>query len=373
MNPNFLNFVVRHGLNLGSVALDGSFCAASMRQNEDLIVADACLDRRFAGHELVVRGPRTRSYAGVVLRVRGVALATLGVLDRRVRDFDARQLDALADLATVATRWLEDRQRQLHASRRRRQGIAFTLRLGEVLRAPLQMLACNSQVLLLEGAGSLPPSALPHLELGQRAGKRIGKLFEDLRRVVWTQAEDAERSQDVDLDVVAKYAMSLHKAQAVQEGVQLRHIAWHEPVHAAADLSAVMQIVAELLSNGIRYNRRDASLTLATCVRGGRACLSFADLGLGLDAAQIRRLFEPFESLAQAGRRDEPGHGGLGLLIAQSLANAMGGDVRAECRAGAGCTVTLELPLRQAGSVTRNPRGHAVGAPIATQAQGGAT
>lgn len=349
-----LHFVARHALNLGSVEQAGSFCAESIHQNEDLTVADACVDTRFAGHALVVREPFVRSYVGVVLRVHGLALATLGVLDHRVRDFDARQLDALADLATVATRWLEDRHTQLHAPRERAQGWAFTLRLGEVLRKPLQMLAGHSQMLLIDGATSLAPSALRHLEQAQRAAERIGKLFEDVRRLVRAQITPADRWQDVDLDVVANYAIERHTAQANRERVHLRHIAWREPVHAAADLGAVMQIIAELLGNGIRYNLRDASLTLATSVRGELACLSFTDQGLGLDAAQMARLFEPLAPLHPAVHGDGPEPSGLGLVIAQALARAMGGDIRADCRTGAGCTFTLELPLRRAGSKTRS-------------------
>ncbi len=112
-----LHFLARHGLNPHSVPRTGSFCAEAIRQNGDLMVPNAPLDGRFADHALVSHAPWVRSYAGVVLCVHGQAVATLAVMDVKPRDFSGHEIDVLADLSILGTRWLED----LYLQRKTRQ------------------------------------------------------------------------------------------------------------------------------------------------------------------------------------------------------------------------------------------------------------
>jgi signal transduction histidine kinase len=138
------------------------------------------------------------------------------------------------------------------------------------------------------------------------------------------------------------------RAEAAQHaGVTLRHQATALPVHASADLGATMQIVAELLSNGLQHTRRDGTLTLSVGVQQGHACISVADQGPGLEAGQLRRLFDPLNQHDSGGPLAGE-HFGLGLVIARLLAMAVGGDVRAESVPGQGSVFTLELPLHVA-------------------------
>ena len=108
-----------------------------------------------------------------------------------------------------------------------------------------------------------------------------------------------------------------------------------------------MQIVAELLSNGLHHTRCDGTLTLAVSVQHGHACIAIADEGPGLDAGHLRRLFEPLNQ-PDSGRPLAGENFGLGLVIARLLALAVGGDVRAESVPGQGSVFTLELPLHVA-------------------------
>ena len=108
-----------------------------------------------------------------------------------------------------------------------------------------------------------------------------------------------------------------------------------------------MQIVAELLSNGLHHTRCDGTLTLAVSVQHGHACIAIADEGPGLDAGQLRRLFEPLNQ-PDSGCTLAGEPSGLGLVIARLLAMAVSDDVWAESVPGQGSVVTLELPLHAA-------------------------
>ncbi len=342
-----LHFVARHGLALDCAPRDASLSDEVIQHDTPLQLFDVRLDPRFAADVLVAGETQARSFVGVALRVQGLAVASLCVIDRRCRAFDAGQLDALNDLALVAGRWLAQRQRKRHAAPLRPRADTLLMQLGDVMGPQLELLCGHSQILLLESKARLAPASLQRLEHAMRGAQRTGKLFDDLRRLLRAPSARPDEAQPLDLDVIARHALALRAEAAQHAGVTLRHQAAAMPVHASADLGATMQIVAELLSNGLQHTRRDGTLTLSVGVQQGHACISVADQGPGLDAGQLRRLFDPLNQHDSGGPLAGE-HFGLGLVIARLLAMAVGGDVRAESVAGQGSVFTLELPLHVA-------------------------
>ena len=73
--------------------------------------------------------------------------------------------------------------------------------------------------------------------------------------------------------------------------------------------------------------------------------LSVANTGPRIPAAEIERLFEPFQRLG-ADRAPSDGHHGLGLSIVRAIAAAHDGSATARPRAGGGLVVTVSLPAR---------------------------
>ncbi len=342
-----LHFVACHGLALDCAPRTASLCDEAIQHDTPLQVFDARLDPRFAADVLVAGETQARSFVGLALRVQGLAVAVLCVIDQRCRAFDAGQLDALSDLALLASRWIEQRHVRKNAACLHPQSDTLLMRLGEVMGPQLELLCGHSQILLLESRARLAPASLQHLEHAMRDAQRLGKLFEDLRRLVRARSTLSGETETLDLDVIARHAMALRTESAQQAGVALRHRAAALPVQASADLGATMQIVAELLSNGLHHTRRDGTLTLSVGVQHGRACLAVTDEGPGLEAGQLQRLFEPL-SQPDSGRPLAGENFGLGLVIARLLAMAVGGDVRAESVPGQGSVFTLELPLHVA-------------------------
>ena len=74
-----------------------------------------------------------------------------------------------------------------------------------------------------------------------------------------------------------------------------------------------------------------------------RARVTVADRGPGIPEAELDRMFEPFER-HEPSRSRSTGGLGLGLAIARSIAQAHGGSISAENRAGGGLAVTVDLP-----------------------------
>ncbi len=109
-------FKSKHGVEVSQTARDISFCTHAVESGEQLIVENALTDERFANNPLVLNAPNIRFYAGIPIKsLEGYALGTLCVIDEKPKKLTDRELAALNDLAHLATRELQFRERMLEA------------------------------------------------------------------------------------------------------------------------------------------------------------------------------------------------------------------------------------------------------------------
>jgi diguanylate cyclase (GGDEF)-like protein len=92
-------FKSRQGLEATETPRDISFCGHVVAQERSLIINDAAADARFADNPLVTGGPRIRFYAGIPVRVRGLAMGSLCVIDTQPREVTPDDIAMLTDLA----------------------------------------------------------------------------------------------------------------------------------------------------------------------------------------------------------------------------------------------------------------------------------
>ncbi|MFP2905286.1 MEDS domain-containing protein [Pyxidicoccus sp. 3LFB2] len=107
------------------------------------------------------------------------------------------------------------------------------------------------------------------------------------------------------------------------------------------DRQRLEQIVTNLLTNALKYGA-GRPISLSARAEGGLAWLQVKDEGIGIAPENLGRIFGKFE---RAVPERHYGGLGLGLYIAQQLAQAMGGEIRVESRLGEGSTFTVVLPL----------------------------
>jgi signal transduction histidine kinase len=114
------------------------------------------------------------------------------------------------------------------------------------------------------------------------------------------------------------------------------------------DLSALSQCLQNLITNALKYGDQGHWIAIRASADGGRdhpeIRISVQDRGKGIERTELHQIFEPFyrSKAAIAGQI----HGtGLGLPIAKSLAEAMGGRISVTSEVGVGSTFTLHLPV----------------------------
>ena len=108
------------------------------------------------------------------------------------------------------------------------------------------------------------------------------------------------------------------------------------------DAVRLAQVLANLVDNGIRYNRPGGHVTVAIATEGDGVRIDVTDDGVGIPAAEMPLVFQRFYRVRR--QAEAAGGSGLGLAIVKHLVRALGGTVTLASREGEGTTVTLLLP-----------------------------
>jgi signal transduction histidine kinase len=174
-----------------------------------------------------------------------------------------------------------------------------------------------------------------------RSARRMNRLIEDLLEVV--RQESGKMNLDVDeISVASLLAQTAEMFQttAAENGISLRVEETPPGLTVKGDSERIMQVLGNLVGNGLKFVARGGSVVLKCELKGDEAIFSVADSGPGIAGEDLDRLFEKFW---QRRRTDKRGVG-LGLAIARGIVEAHGGRIWVESRIGDGSTFYFTLP-----------------------------
>lgn len=217
-------------------------------------------------------------------------------------------------------------------------------RVSHELRTPLNAILGFGQLLALDHLNDSQRHSVEQILAG---GRHLLALVEDLLDLSRIVAGNGSLSLGpVDVAREIRDAVALCGPLAAEQSLHVTVDAGEEPLWAMADSRRLKQVLLNLISNAIKYNRRGGSLTVRAHRAGpDRVRLDVTDTGLGMSDEQLDRLFRPFERL-DAARREIEGIG-LGLVMSKALVEAMGGTIDAASALGHGSTFTVLIPAAE--------------------------
>lgn len=152
----------------------------------------------------------------------------------------------------------------------------------------------------------------------------------------------AVERRNVDAGVVLERAAALFERDAAERGVALRVDRPAEPLRMAGDEERLVQVLANLLGNALRFTDRGGLVSVGARRDGNDIELHVRDNGAGIPASELGRIFERYWTV----RRNAPKGGtGLGLAIARGIVEAHGGRLWAESTPGEGSTFRFTVPV----------------------------
>ncbi|MEO5844265.1 MAG: PAS domain-containing protein [Caldimonas sp.] len=233
------------------------------------------------------------------------------------------------------------RQQAALAEREIQAKSQFLSRMSHELRTPLNAVLGFTQLLQIEARQSAEPAQLAKLEHIRAAGDHLLSLINDVLDLSGLEAGEFRLSlQPVDLGELIRQSLPLLQSLASQHGIELETGRAEGVAHA--DPTRLRQVLINLISNAIKYNRRGGTVRVESHGALGEAMVSVRDTGRGLSAEQIARLFEPFNRF---GVESEGIEGtGIGLVIVKALVDGMGGRIDVESDPGGGTVFSVTLP-----------------------------
>ncbi|HET9204877.1 MAG TPA: PAS domain-containing protein [Burkholderiaceae bacterium] len=271
------------------------------------------------------------------------------IASRSVPVFDAEGLE----IRRIGVNWdvtqareaEQAQQERLLAQRESRAKSQFLARMSHELRTPLNAVIGFAQLLLTDKALPVRDESREQLQHVQAAGEHLLALVNDVLDL--SSLDTGEMRLDlqvVELGPLHDAAVPMVSALANTHGVRLER---GELRHAVlADPTRLRQVLLNLLTNAIKYNRPGGRVVVQSHTLGEQAVLQVRDTGRGMATDQLQHVFEPFNRLGLE-RKGIEGTG-IGLAIVKANVERMGGTVHVQSSPGVGSVFEVRLPCASA-------------------------
>jgi signal transduction histidine kinase len=271
----------------------------------------------------------------------GLVLLRLASVIEALQALRVTEQAARAEAETAQRLLTEQNERLREADRLKDEFVAL---ISHDLRTPLTSITGYVELALEE---DLPDDARGFLHVVARNSERLLRLVNDLLFVARLQAGDMMLEQEeLDLAEIVRDGVKAIEPRATAKEITLTSsVAAVPPVRA--DRGRFLQVLDNLVSNAVKFTPDGGEVHVSLDERDGTVRLEVSDSGMGISAADQRRLFERFFRADNAVAQQVPGTG-LGLYICRAIAEAHDGTISVRSELGSGSTFRLELPVVRA-------------------------
>jgi PAS domain S-box-containing protein len=290
--------------------------------------------------------------------VTGIRSVLLDVTDRRLAEQLLANEVTERERLTVALRRSKE-----EAEKANRAKSEFLSRMSHELRTPLNAILGFAQLLEMS-----PLDRDKREAVGQilKAGQHLLGLINEVLEISRIEAGRLSLSPEpVLVSSAIQETLDLLTPMAVRRNILLRdEVGKERRRYVVADQQRLKQVLLNLVSNAIKYNSDDGTITIsAEEIDGTRLRVKVRDTGPGVKPENQAKLFTPFERLGaeQTGVEGT----GLGLALSKRLLEMMGGSIGVQNNPDRGATFWMELPLVQDPVIHLETAIPAVAAPVA--------
>lgn len=249
---------------------------------------------------------------------------------RRLPEISRR--DELGQLADTFNEMLDSLEEAYRTQQR------FIADASHELRAPLTSILGNLE--LLDRAPDMDEAEKSEaLGFVREEANRMNRLVADLLALARADAGQTLNMQPVELDRILMDVLGENQARVSDRKLTLSEL---DEVKVQGDPDRLKQLLLILVDNAIKYTPAGGEIRLGLRAEAGKAILTVADTGIGIDSADLPHVFDRFYRADKARSRDQGGTG-LGLSIAQWIVDQHHGEISVESKPGKGTVFTVEL------------------------------
>jgi PAS domain S-box-containing protein len=310
---------------------------------EDVLPKNSAFDNYEIEHDFEAIGPKTMLFNARRLDSVQMILITIYDITERVR--------AEEKLQKNEEQFIERKKIELELKEANEQLIKFNDLKDEFvsiasheLRTPLSIISGAVKLLIDEIPGKIVSGQKEILDMAMRNLNRLARIVDSLLNISKIESGKAELCRtDADICRLITETVGEYSQQAGKKHINLSCQLPGHPVILYADADRIKEVIANLLSNSLKFTPDGGSINVFCEDRNDEAFVCVKDTGRGVAKNDIPRMFEKF---TQFDRRVGPGEKGtgLGLAICRGLVNLHNGKIWAESDTGSGMKVSFTIP-----------------------------
>lgn len=331
----------------GELELNTTLCDEIRGHHQTIIIDKASEDPLFCNH-LTPRTYRFESYISVpVFRSNGAFFGTICALDpnpAKLKDSAiAPMIESFARLLSIQMEsedvLIQTEQALAHEREVAELREQFIAVLGHDLRNPLFAISAGAEMLLRRAVDERSIALIEHIIIsGNRASRLVGDVLDFARGrlgagIIVSMTPLTDLSQALHHVVSEVHRVNPQRVFNVRIG-DLHNL--------RGDRDRIAQLLSNLVANAIHHGSKQGPVDIDAYIHEQRFTLSVRNQGTPIPAAVMAQLFHPFKRH----NADAPQSGlGLGLYIANQIAEAHGGSMQVSSSSDHGTLFTFLLPL----------------------------
>jgi len=222
----------------------------------------------------------------------------------------------------------------------------FLSMMSHELRTPLNAVLGHCQLLLVNAEVAASEKLRNSIDVITRSGEHLLSLINQILDLNAIENGDIKLSiENVDVHLLVAECVDLEEAMAQQRDIEVVTAPeLQTELIVKADYVRLRQVFLNILSNAVKYNRREGRIMISVKpgAPDGSVRLAVADTGRGIPEDKLEQVFDPFNRL-DADQSGEEGTG-IGLTIARTLMGEMNGAIGVRSTVGEGTVFWLDIP-----------------------------
>ncbi|MCR4407375.1 MAG: HAMP domain-containing histidine kinase [Anaerolineae bacterium] len=318
-----------------AVPIDNSIAGEVLKTGKPLIVADVRKDPRHYNLVDSITKFSTKSILAVPLIVKDKTIGVVEVVNKLEEGgFTEEDVEVLTTMAAQAAVAIEN-------ARLFEQSDLISEVVHE-LRTPVTSIVGYAQMLKLP---DIPEDSKQQFaDIIRREAVRLGNMVNDF--LEWARLESGRvhlSKEPIDMRALAEETILVVRPQADMRDITMSLQAPDEIPTVVGDAKRLKQVLLNLMSNAVKYNRDGGWVDVKIAVSPEMLNVSVSDTGYGIAPEDLPHIFQRFYRVAST--EEQVKGTGLGLCIAKQIVEMHGGTMDVESQLGVGTTFSFTLPI----------------------------